>query len=183
MTEHTDEALYLALVAGDTAAFDELYRRYEAPLFGYLVRQLGDHAEAEDAFHEAFMAVLRERRSARELQSFRAWIFQVAKNLCRNRARSRLRARRALEVQRRSVEQAASAVDDDADDARHAPAALERAVATLPEPLAEVYALRASGLSYRDIARVLRIPLGTVKSRIHDLVSRLRKEVRPWTAS
>ena len=78
---------------------------------------------------------------------------------------------------------AAAPLIDEAADASEAPIALERAVAKLPEPLAQLYALRVAGLSYDEIARVLRIPLGTVKSRIHDMVSRLRKEIRAWTAS
>ena len=185
MAEASDEALYQALSAGDMAAFEELYRRYEGPLFGFIVRQLGDHAEAEDVFHEAFMAVLKERRGTPELASFRAWIFRVAQNLCLNRVRSRQRARRAVELEHRSAIQpvAAAPLIDEAADASEAPIALERAVAKLPEPLAQLYALRVAGLSYDEIARVLRIPLGTVKSRIHDMVSRLRKELRAWTAS
>jgi len=56
-------------------------------------------------------------------------------------------------------------------------ATLRKSVACLPEPLAELYALRAGGLSYAEIAEVLGIPVGTVKSRMHQMVGRLREEM------
>jgi RNA polymerase sigma-70 factor, ECF subfamily len=177
-----DEALYQRLVGGDLAAFDLLYKRYEGCLFGFVLRQLGDRAEAEDVFHEAFMAVLKERRAARELQSFKAWIFEVARNLCLNRVRSRKRAARALETEARSSPKSEPHPESILA-AREAPAALERAVRRLPETLAQLYDLRASGLSYDEIAEVLRVPLGTVKSRMHEMVARLREEMTPWTAT
>jgi RNA polymerase sigma-70 factor (ECF subfamily) len=60
---------------------------------------------------------------------------------------------------------------------------LRRVVARLPPLLNEIYQLRASGLSYDEMATVLAIPLGTVKSRMHDLLLHLKKEMLPWTAS
>jgi RNA polymerase sigma-70 factor (ECF subfamily) len=180
MQEPTDEALYVALVDGDMTAFDELYRRYERPLFGFIVKQLGDRAEAEDVFHEAFMAVLKQRALERELSTFRAWIFRVARNLCHNRIRARHRGLRALAAVSRSAEPVAHT--DPLLPASEAPSALGQAVAKLPEPLARVYELRVAGLSYEEIAGLLEIPLGTVKSRMHELVGRLREEIRSWTA-
>jgi RNA polymerase sigma-70 factor (ECF subfamily) len=180
MTASTDEALYIALLDGDMAAFDELYRRYERPLFGFIVRQLGERDEAEDVFHEAFIAILKPHGREPELASFRAWFFQVARNLCHNRIRSRKRAALALGIEARSAEVTAHA--EQPSTASEASAELARAVAELPEPLARLYELRVAGLSYDQIARVLEIPLGTVKSRMHELVARLRKEIRPWTA-
>lgn len=177
----TDETLYLRIVAGDMAAFDELFRRYERPLFGYVLRLLGDRSEAEEVCHEAFMAVLRKRRASRELVSFRGWIFQVARNLSSNRLRSRARAARALHTEAQSSEPSVDA--EQVLSQQEIPPALERAVGRLPEPLAELYRLRASGLSYDEIADTLDVPLGTVKSRMHEMIVRLRKEMQPWIAN
>jgi RNA polymerase sigma-70 factor (ECF subfamily) len=183
----TDEALYLDLLAGDMTAFDELYRRYERRLFGYILRLLGDHGEAEELFHEVFMAVLQERRTNRQLESFRAWIFQVARNLCSNRLRTRRRAAAALQAARALPAQAhASAAGDDAEQLltrQEVPAALQRAIDRLPDQLGELYHLRASGLSYDEIAETLDVPLGTVKSRMHEMIVRLRREMQPWIAN
>src|SRR5690242_10661063 len=94
----SDEALFERMIAGDLSAFDRLYDRFERPLFGFIRAQLGSTGEAEDVLHEAFMAVLRERGARSEVRSFRAWIFQVARNLCLNRVRSARRAGRAFEA-------------------------------------------------------------------------------------
>ena len=59
---------------------------------------------------------------------------------------------------------------------------LEGAIARLPPALSEVFHLRTSGLSYEEIADVLEIPLGTLKSRMNQMVTQLREELRPWTA-
>ena len=174
----SDEALYQNLVGGDLAAFDVLYRRYEGCLFGFILRQLGDRTEAEDVFHEAFMAVLKERRS---VTCFKAWIFEVARNLCYNRARSRKRAERAMASEARTPKSEPGPESLLA--AREAPRALERAVAKLPEALAQLYDLRTSGLSYDEMAEVLHVPVGTVKSRMHEMITRLREEMTPWTAA
>jgi RNA polymerase sigma-70 factor (ECF subfamily) len=170
----SDEALYARLLRGELAAFDRLYERFERPLFGFVRAQLGDPAEAEDVLHEAFLAVLRAGGAGNELRSFRAWLFQVARNLCLNRVRARRRADRALEAAAREVEPAGPHAPPPARD----PAALHQAVARLPPPLAEVYQLRARGLSYDELAATLEIPLGTVKSRMHEMMKRLREEMQ-----
>lgn len=173
----SDEALYARLLRGELAAFDRLYERFERPLFGFLRAQLGDAAEAEDVFHETFLAVLRAGGGQTELRSFRAWLFQVARNLCLNRVRARRRADRALESAAREarIEPAAPAEPPAGRD----PAVLHAAVSRLPPALAEVYQLRARGLSYDELASILEIPVGTVKSRMHEMMKRLREEMQP----
>lgn len=166
----SDEALYTKLLAGELAAFDRLYERYERPLFGFVRSQLGDRTEAEDVLHETFLAVLRARGLGTEVRSFKAWLFQVARNLCLNRVRSRKRADRALESAARAIIVEDAAVEHDS-------TALHAAVARLPAALAEVYQLRAKGLSYEELSTILDVPLGTVKSRMHEMVRRLREEM------
>lgn len=174
----TDEALFERLVAGDLRAFDPLYDRFERPLFGFIRAQLGDAGEAEDVLHEAFMAVLRERGARNEVRSFRAWLYQVARNLCQNRVRSRKRADRAADAATQVEAMGSAPVPAERalelhQRVRH----LQRAVSNLPGPLAEVYRLRASGMSYDEVAELLDVPVGTVKSRLHETVKRLREEL------
>src|SRR5512142_2683629 len=90
----SDEALYQRWAAGDLRAFDRLYARFERPLYGFVRAYIRDASEAEDVLHEAFMAVLRERR--KDIKSFRAWVFEVTRHLCLNRVRSKKRAARAV---------------------------------------------------------------------------------------
>jgi RNA polymerase sigma-70 factor (ECF subfamily) len=170
----SDEALYGKLLGGDLVAFDRLYERYARPLYGFVHAQLGNSAEAEDVCHESFLAVLRARGAETELQSFKAWLFQVARNLCLNRVRARNRASRAIEA----ITATASSVPEHDPVPSASLASLQRAVAQLPSTLAEVYRLRASGLSYQELATILDVPLGTVKSRIHEMIKRLREELR-----
>jgi RNA polymerase sigma-70 factor (ECF subfamily) len=169
----SDEALYQRWAAGDLRAFDLLYARFERPLYGFVRAFIRDASEAEDVLHEAFMAVLRERR--KDIRSFRAWIFEVTRHLCLNRVRSKKRAARAI-AEVSTVESAPARPDEALDEHRRA-ARLERAVARLPESFAEVYRLRAAGMSYDEVAEILDIPVGTVKSRMHEMVLRLKEEV------
>jgi RNA polymerase sigma-70 factor (ECF subfamily) len=168
----SDEALIEQLRGGDLAAFDALYGRYEGHLFGFIRAHLGDVAEAEDVMHETFLAVLKGRDRP---TSVRAWLFQVARNACLNRLRSRRRASSTLE---QSADPALPVPTADAQlEAHEATKALSAAVAKLPEGLAQLYHLRAQGLSYAELAEVLDVPLGTVKSRLHEVVQRLKSEV------
>ena len=174
----SDEALYERLRHGDLAAFDELWARYERPLFGFVHKHLQDRAEAEDVLHEAFMTVLKAQRSEGH---FRAWLFQVARNLCLNRLRTRGHAVRALEVAARDEPEKAPPPEELLH--RHqSVAALHGALQTLPASLAELYHLRTAGLSYEEMAHVVSAPLGTIKSRMHELIARLREEMKPWIA-
>jgi RNA polymerase sigma-70 factor (ECF subfamily) len=130
---------------------------------------------------EAFLGVLRDHRSDRGRGSFRAWLFQVARHLCLNRARSRKRAAQAFQVLSGSGTAAHEPAHDTLEQ-HQAVAALRSALAQLPAALVELYHLRVAGLSYEEMAEVVGAPVGTVKSRIHEMVGRLREEMKPWTA-
>lgn len=174
----SDEALFERLVGGDLAAFDRLYARWERPLFGFVRAQLGDAAEAEDVLHEAFLTVLRQRGERAEVRSFKAWLYGVAQNLCRNRVRSRRRGARAVSAI--SGEETTLPPPPPPDEALlegERARALAGAVSRLPPPLGAVYRLRTAGLSYEEVAVTLEVPLGTVKSRMNELVRRLREEM------
>jgi RNA polymerase sigma-70 factor (ECF subfamily) len=173
-----DEVLYARLLRGDLGAFDVLYDRHERPLFGFILRHLGDRQEAEDALHDVFLTLLRDRHAERKLASVRAWLFEVARNQCLNTLRGRRRATHALE--RITSEPQLTAAPQQPEhllEDREATEALREAVGRLPEPLARLYELRTHGLSYEELASALSLPLGTVKSRMHEMVARLREEM------
>ncbi|MFO0669474.1 MAG: RNA polymerase sigma factor [Polyangiaceae bacterium] len=175
----SDEALFDALCRGDMRAFDRLYERFERPLLAFIRAQLRDPSDAEDVLHETFMAVLRARGERHEVRSFRAWLYQVARNLCLNRARSQSRAARAHDAVATVV--ALGPKPETADRSLEVAELTERlrnAVARLPAHLAELYRLRVAGLSYDELATSLGVPVGTVKSRMHDMVTRLEEELR-----
>jgi RNA polymerase sigma-70 factor (ECF subfamily) len=176
----SDEALYSRVKRGDMQAFDELYARYASRLFGFLRPQLPTLADAEDVFHESLLATLENAEVAFDRGSFRTWLYRVARNRVLNRLRSQGRGETALSRLAPLEEPPAGP------DARlhrdELLRALDGAVARLPSPLSEVYHLRSSGLSYDEMAMVLGIPLGTLKSRMNQMVTLLRQELKPWTA-
>lgn len=175
----SDEALYLRVRQGDMAAFDALYARYETRLYGFLHNQLRNRADAEDVFHEAFLTALKSRDVRFEREGgFRAWLYRVARNIASNRLRSTERGARAIAA----LPEARVTPANESLEEAELHDALDQAIARLPPALSEVFHLRTSGLSYEEIADVLEIPLGTLKSRMNQMVTQLREELRPWTA-
>jgi RNA polymerase sigma-70 factor (ECF subfamily) len=176
----SDEALYARVKRGDMRAFDELYARHATRLFGFLRGQLATPADAEDVMHEAILATLESAEVTFDAGSFRTWLYRIARNRVLNRLRSQGRGKGAL-VKMAVPDEPAPAADDRM--AREELLrALDGAVARLPPTLSDLYHLRSSGLSYDEMATVLGIPLGTIKSRMSQMVHLLRKELLPWTA-
>ncbi len=171
----TDEALFLQAVGGDLTAFDRLYARYERRLFGFLLRLLGDRAEAEEVFHDVFVQLLQAKGVRFEQARFCAWLFRIARNLASNRLRTRSRSQGALAKEAAVDAVSVTPLDRLLEEERAT--RLSAAVLRLPTALADVFHLRSSGLSYEEIAAVLELPLGTVKSRMNSLTNQLRGEV------
>lgn len=157
-----------------TAAFEALVRRYQRPLYGFIARQLGDRARAEDVFQQAVFQIYSRISTCARPEAFKSWAFGVAANACRNAERSeRLRAvsplsdAGTLPALQASPEQAAAS----AQAAQRIAAALHE----LPPAQREVFVLyHYSQLSYDDIGEALGVPSGTVKSRMNAALTRLR---------
>jgi RNA polymerase sigma-70 factor, ECF subfamily len=168
--ELSDGQLIARVADGDRPAFEELYRRYARAVLGLALRRLGDRGRAEDAAQEAFVAIW---RSARTYDPHRGrgapWIYAVARNAI-------------TDGLRRTPEPPAELPDgpgNDPDPADRAEASwtawqVHRALEGLPaheRPVIELAYWR--GLSQREIAEALGIPLGTVKTRRRSALSRL----------
>lgn len=172
----SDEYLYEQLIRGDMAAFDLLYQRYERPLFGFIRRYVSETTDAEEIFHEAFLAVLRERQKSKSVSSFKAWLYRITRNLCLNRLRNQDRSKKAMsklviDLAPESTGPESSLIQAQTNKK------LQLAVSQLPDYLGELYSMRASGMSYKGLAQVLDIPIGTVKSRMNTLLRLLREEM------
>lgn len=175
----TDESLLDRLRQGDIGAFDVLYERYELRLFGYLRALLHDRHDAEEIFHDAFLAAVTRAPAALEEGAFRPYLYRVARNAALNRLRGTARRNAAHDAIARD---ALAPAADESIEVAQLQGALERAVERLPSALGELYHLRATGLSYEQIAGVVEAPVGTIKSRMHQLVHALREELKPWIA-
>ncbi|MCW5891481.1 MAG: sigma-70 family RNA polymerase sigma factor [bacterium] len=165
MADPADEALMGAVARGDTAAFETLCRRWERPLLRFLVRQAGP-TDAEDLFQETWMRVVRAAAAFDPQRRFSTWLFQIALNLCRDRAR-----RPAPEpVDPSALDATAAAPPPDAAAAIDA----RRLLQALPEAQRAAVVLRYwHDLPEDDVATILDIPRGTVKSRLHQAMRRL----------
>lgn len=173
----TDERLMEAVATGNERAFAELYRRYARRLQGFFSVRTADGAAAADFMQELFMRLWTARASYRTGRPVAPWLFTLAYNLLRNDLRHRaVEAAWAEEAQHEAepAEETAPVGLDDAELDR----AVARAVAGLPEAERTLFALRyEEGFALADVARIMGLPLGTVKSRLHRLTCVLRKKL------
>jgi RNA polymerase sigma-70 factor (ECF subfamily) len=167
----SDEDLMECVQAGDTQALAALIDRWRAPLYAFLWRRAGDGAD--DLFQESWIRVSRARDRFDRSRRFSTWLFQIANNLCRDRWRRQSARRRALDALR--DETRASGRDRVAAPELPGEHQLERRLERLPERLREVLVLRYyQDLGEAEIAEILDIPRGTVKSRLHTAVRAAR---------
>ncbi len=172
--------------AGDTKAFEVLVTRHERRVYRLLLRMLGSAEEAEDAAQEAFLSLHRHGRRFRREARFSTFVYRVAVNAALNRRRSqgRARARHRELSQRQAAGEHLPSVPRDPESAAsgaQVQAKVQEALLRLPPDLRMVIVLYdIEGQSYRDIADVLGVPEGTVKSRIHRARNALRELLREF---
>ena len=166
--------------AGDPQALAALIDRWRAPLYAFLWRRVGDGAD--DLFQESWIRVSRARDRFDRSRRFSTWLFQIANNLCRDRWRrldARRRAHDALRDEAQARGQDRAAAPELPGEHR-----LERQLERLPERLREVLVLRYyQDLGEAEIAEILDIPRGTVKSRLHAAVRAARALLEKEDAS
>ncbi len=176
----SDEQLMARVRGGEVEAFDALFERYRRRLFGFLFRRCDETAAAEDLFQETWIRVIRARKRFDPRRRFSTWLFQIANNLCRDRVRRLavdIRKREALHEQARARSESAAASSPELSVAL--PADLRERLAALPDRLREVLVLRYYyDLSEGEIAEIVGVPRGTVKSRLHTAVKTLRAGVQ-----
>ena len=182
----TDEALMESYLDGDAAAYAELVRRYERELFNYLRRFLADPMLAEDVFQNTFLTLHAKRNMFRVGKPFRPWLYTLATNQAIDALRRNGRHVRASLDQRHQVaandsptslmDMLACAGDSPHDQVEKAETAdlVRTSVEELPEHLRLTVVLSYyQGMKYKEIAEILEIPVGTVKSRLHAAIGRL----------
>jgi RNA polymerase sigma-70 factor (ECF subfamily) len=176
----SDEELARRLFQGDDVAATALFERYRRPLFGLLYRLTGNAADADELFQETFVRLLRAGTRYDPARRFKPWLYTIAVNLARDRAsRSRHRANPELRAQADLPER-----DEEDHEARLSERAdVARALAELPEAQRSAVILRYfEGLSEPELASALGIPRGTVKSRLHHALSKMRESLQGETS-
>jgi len=183
MQEKSDEQLMTAVMVGDQVALAALVTRHHSPLLGYLYRLVGgDQQLAEDLVQETLLHVLRQRTYQAD-RPFKPWLYRIATNLARDYFKSAAvrklwregdeeEALLHLYDSEPSPEERALAAEQDSE--------VRAALTQLGEEYRVVLVLRFyQGFSLQEIAETLRIPLGTVKSRLSVGVHRLRAILTP----
>lgn len=164
-----------AVQSGDATALKTLFGRYRSRLFGFLLKRCGDGATAEDLIQETWLRVVRSRHRYDPRRRFSTWLFQIANNLSRDLARRRDVERRGREGMLSAESIRRPTTEAPGHDLR---LDMERRLAVLPDRLREVLVLRYhQQLTEREIAEVVGIPQGTVKSRLHGAVRALREGI------
>lgn len=184
--EEPDDHLIAGLRAGDEAAYEALLGRFQQPVFNLVSRLLKDTGEACDVVQEVFLKVFRKIDFFRGDSSLKTWIYRIAVNEAHNHGRWNGRHRRQ-EVGLEGGEDSrgycdtlpapgGSPFDYVLDRERHR--LIEAALAELSPSFRSVVVLRdVEDLSYEEIAEILDVPLGTVKSRILRGREALRREL------
>lgn len=163
-----DAALLARLRAGDDRAFETLVITHQHRVFGVALRMLGDRAEAEDAAQETFLRAHRALAEFRGEARLSTWLYAIASRVCLDRLASG--ARRLERGDEAALLRLAAPGADAAGalERGELEAALQQAIAALPEERRLVVVLRdLEGLSYEEIAAALGVELGTVRSRLH----------------
>lgn len=175
VSEPTDEALLQAWQAGDASAFEALFRRWQAPLRRHLTRMLDDPAAADDLVVETFLRLQRHRHRWRPGTPLRPWLFTIARNLARNRIRAeRLWGWLPLSAMQEQPAPVVHGQGPDDEIRRRVAAAFE----ALPPSQRETCSMRLlADMPVEEIARVTRVPVGTVKSRLFHGLRRLRAQL------
>src|SRR5438128_1384353 len=188
LTTYSDEELLGRFCRGETEAFGTLLRRYERELYGYLRRYLGDSELAEDVFQNTFLALYQKSGQYETGRPVRPWLYTIATH-------------QAIDALRRNNRYQAVSLDQHQKELpdgevrsllelleTRGPGPLDQvqgeerrekvraSVDRLPDFLRQVVVLAYyQGLKYREIAEILGIPVGTVKSRLHAALVKLQE--------
>ncbi len=180
----TDEELIAEFQDENQAAFDEIVRRYRDPLYNFVVRLLGDTLFSEDIVQETFVRVYRNKHRYHQVAKFSTWIYTIASNLAKTELRRR-KVRNFFSISSKgNDERDYDIIDQHADverdvDGKVRTEIILRAIEKLPYHFKEAVLLRdVQDLSYEEISDVLKVPLGTVKSRVNRGRTRLQEALK-----
>ncbi|MHB8054483.1 MAG: RNA polymerase sigma factor [Candidatus Aminicenantales bacterium] len=158
---------------GETAAMEEIYRRFKTALFNLAFRYSYDRATAEDLLQEIFIKVFTHLDDVKNPDTFAGWVFRIGLNTCYSHLRSR-RPEMEKSVPLENIEGTfrGAAEENPARDARRP---LDEGIALLPEKLREIFLLHdVQGFKHEEIARLLGLSVGTSKSQLFKARLRMR---------
>lgn len=173
INEVSDEDIITRFQRGDMYAFDLIVKRYKDQLLNFAYRFLGDMEDSEDIVQETFLRVFRKKKLYKNIAKFSTWIYTITGNLAKTELRRRKRKKlfsisgvgyeekdfEIPDIKHGPDDQAESVVKDEI---------IQKAIDSLSGKFKEVIILRdIQELSYEEISKIAKIPLGTVKSRVN----------------
>lgn len=192
LKKNSDAELLKLYESGNEAAFRELANRYKDNLYAFLRRFLGRQDLVEEVFQETFLQMYNSRDSFDKSRPLKPWLFTIAANKAKDKLRSRQR-KSAMTIgniadsQEMSFEEMMNTLSSDNTEPYSELETKERServreiISGMPETYREILIFAYfNQFSYKQIADILSIPIGTVKSRLHTAVGRFAKE---WKAS
>lgn len=184
----SDKELLYGLVNGDLEAFDVIVDRYKNRLLNFVFRFVKDQDVAEDIVQETFLRVFRKRRDYKAIANFSTWIFTIAGNLAKSELRRRKRWKfLSIDAQNDDEEKLFELPDtgmkpDRATAVKMINKNVQESIDSLQNKYKEALILRdIQGMSYNQIAEIIGVPVGTVKSRVNRARLKLQKKLKGHT--
>jgi RNA polymerase sigma-70 factor (ECF subfamily) len=179
----TDEELVARSIGGDADSFNQLILRWERPIYALAYRTIGREEDARDVCQETFLRAFRALPGFRGQAKFSSWLYRIALNLCRDWIRRERRTGFVQPPEDVDLMDLAAAAEpsesiEDLVARKDQIRAVERAMALLPEDQRTAIVLKEyHGLTFQEIADLLGCPLSTVKTRLYQGLSVLRREL------
>jgi RNA polymerase sigma-70 factor, ECF subfamily len=179
----SDEELVARSRGGDLDSFNQLVLRWERPIYALAYRVIGREEDARDVCQETFLRAFRALAGFKGQAKFSSWIYRITLNLCRDWIRRERRqpvaqAPEGIDLVELASEATPAETIEELVARREMGQAVARAMATLPEEQRTAIILKEyHGLTFQEIADLLDCPLSTVKTRLYQGLSVLRRQL------
>jgi RNA polymerase sigma-70 factor (ECF subfamily) len=186
MEDLTDKALMKLIIQGSTSAFKVLYRRYENPLFNYVLRYTGRRELAQDLLQDVFTKVWFAAQTFDQKRgNFKGWIYKIALNTTRSEMTKKKYTHHYLDIHEISGGPQDPGSPDERPDTHVESSELRnvvaRALSQLPPLMKEVVIMKNyQQLKFREISEITDTPQGTLKARYHRAVDKLKELLKDW---
>jgi len=175
-----DKDLFAKVAADDEQAFALFVERYKNRLYNFIVRIIFEKETAEDILQDTFLRVYNQRKNYSPDFALSTWVYTIALNLVRSELRKR-KLRKYLSLDFLKEESDVELPDTTNPEPGQLKPLLDKAIAALPEEYRTAFVLcDIDRLPYNQIAEIMRVPVGTVKSRINRARSMLREKLLPY---
>lgn len=179
----TDEELVARSVGGDAESFNQLILRWERPIYALAYRVIGREDDARDVCQETFLRAYRALKGFKGQAKFSSWLYRITLNLCRDWIRRERRTPvvatpEGIDVMELAAERGPTASIEDLVANAELSRAVAAAMAKLPEEQRTAIILKEyHGLTFQEISDLQGCPLSTVKTRLYQGLSVLRRDL------